>query len=106
MTRPTRRPGFGLTEVLVTLFILAIAMVSVLAMFPAATVTMSQALADDRRTACANAADGQIRDFHQRYVVEVGEKSAEQYFTALDADPDGTPSSGPGAPAPDNTNKP
>jgi hypothetical protein len=49
----TRRPAVTLIEVLVTMFIMAIGMLALLALFPLGAVSMGQALKDDR---CASAA--------------------------------------------------
>lgn len=48
-----RRPAVTLMEVLVTMFIMAIGMLALLALFPLGAVSMAQALKDDR---CASAA--------------------------------------------------
>jgi hypothetical protein len=49
----TRRPAVTLMEVLIAMFIMAIGMLALLALFPVGAVSMAQALKDDR---CANAA--------------------------------------------------
>ncbi len=49
----TRRPAVTLMEVLIAMFIMAIGMMALLALFPVGAVSMAQALKDDR---CASAA--------------------------------------------------
>src|SRR5579871_5946527 len=44
----TRRPAVTLMEVLIAMFIMAIGMMALLALFPVGAVTMAQALKDDR----------------------------------------------------------
>jgi hypothetical protein len=48
-----RRNGITLTEVLVTIFVMAIGLLAVLALFPLAALNMSQAIVDDRVGHCA-----------------------------------------------------
>lgn len=47
------RPGITLVEVLVAIFIMAIAMLALLALFPLGALSMAQALKDDRCATCA-----------------------------------------------------
>jgi prepilin-type N-terminal cleavage/methylation domain-containing protein len=47
------RPGVTLVEVLVAIFIMAIAMLALLALFPLGALSMAQALKDDRCATCA-----------------------------------------------------
>jgi len=44
----TRRPAVTLMEVLIAMFIMAIGMMALLALFPVGAVSMAQALKDDR----------------------------------------------------------
>ncbi len=44
----TRRPAVTLMEVLIAMFIMAIGMLALLALFPVGAVSMAQALKDDR----------------------------------------------------------
>jgi hypothetical protein len=68
---PTRRPGISLMEVLVGFGILAIGVTSVMTLFPFSALTIGGALRDDRTTTCAQTADGYLRDYYARNVVEV-----------------------------------
>ncbi|QJW97478.1 type IV pilus modification PilV family protein [Frigoriglobus tundricola] len=79
----TRRTGTSLIEVLVTIGILGIGLISVIALFPMAAITMGQALKDDRTATCAATADGYIRNVHFRNVVEQTTPT-EPYFFAMD----------------------
>lgn len=88
--RPTtRRTGTSLLEVLVGLGILAIGAISAFVLFPFAAINVSRALVDDRTTTCAVTADGQMRDIHRRYVVELETRGQvpyanEDYHRAMD----------------------
>jgi hypothetical protein len=85
LRRTTRRPGVSLVEVLVGFGILGIGITSVITLFPFSALTMGQALRDDRTTTCATIADGELRDIHQRYVIEPGDGSAQEvYHFAMD----------------------
>jgi hypothetical protein len=53
----TRRPAVTLLEVLVSLFIMAIGMLALLALFPLGAVTMGRALQDDRVASTASMAE-------------------------------------------------
>ncbi len=79
-----RRSGSSLMEVLVAFGILGIAVTSVITLFPFSALTIGQALRDDRTTTCALIADGQIRDIHRRYVVELGDQTTEAYYHFMD----------------------
>ncbi len=48
-----RRKGVTLTEVLVTMFVMAIGLLALLALFPLAALNMAQAIQDDRVALCA-----------------------------------------------------
>lgn len=92
LRRTTRRPGVSLVEVLVGFGILGIGITSVITLFPFSALTIGQALRDDRTTTCAILADGELRDIHQRYVVEPVQTTgttAEPYYTAFNT-PGGT----------------
>jgi prepilin-type N-terminal cleavage/methylation domain-containing protein len=96
----TRRPGLTLTEVLVTLAILAFGVLAILTLFPLAASQMAIAVREDRSAQAANAADGYFRAYWKSQVVEYG-GSTEPFYTALD-DPDGTgptPAAGPNEPS-------
>lgn len=83
----TRRAGVSLMEVLVGFGIMAIGVTSVITLFPFAALTLGQALRDDRTTTCAVTADGFLRDYHHRYVVERDQSNppaTEPYFVAFD----------------------
>jgi hypothetical protein len=67
---PTRRPGISLMEVLVGFGILAIGVTSVMTLFPFSALTIGGALRDDRTSTCAQTADGYLRDYYARNVVE------------------------------------
>lgn len=86
LLKPTRRrAGASLVEVLVGFGILGIGITSVITLFPFSALTIGQALRDDRTTTCAIVADGQLRDVHQRYVVEPGDANAqEDYHRKMD----------------------
>jgi len=78
-----RRPGLSLTEVLVTLFVVAIGLISLMTLFPVGAMQMGQALRDDRIRQTANQADGMTRIWWQMEVVErPGMEDA--FFTAMD----------------------
>ena len=96
----TRRPGTSLIEVLVTVGVIGTGLISVIALFPMAAITMGQALRDDRTASSALTADGFIRDIHARYVVEPGTASLEPYFAAMDGGSKfGLPKAGPDDPS-------
>ena len=84
----TRRTGTSLIEVLVTIGILGIGLISVIAMFPMAAITMGQALRDDRTASSAVTADGYIRNVHHLNVVEPyltpQSSPSEPYYYAMD----------------------
>ena len=58
---PTRRPGFSLTEVLIAIFVLALALMGILSLFMLGTVRMAQAIKDDRCALANHNATTQIR---------------------------------------------
>jgi hypothetical protein len=77
------RPGMGLTEVLVALFVMAIGMISLLTLFPLGAVTMGRALRDDRVSQTAQHADAIVRLWWETQVVEApGNEDA--FFYPLD----------------------
>lgn len=82
-----RRTGTSLMEVLVGFGILGIGVASVISLYPFAALAAGNALIKDRTTTSALIADGQLREIHKRFVVEVGERSkeSEQYCLALDS---------------------
>jgi hypothetical protein len=69
----------SLTEVLVALFILALGVIGILAMFPLAASQMAQALRDDRSALAAQSADAYMRWYWRTYVVEAGQANAPLY---------------------------
>lgn len=70
MTRRTSRPGLTLTEALVSLFVMALGLLSLLTLFPLGAMQMGQALKDDRAAQTAMQADGYMRMYWQHFVVE------------------------------------
>ncbi len=87
----TRRPGLTLTEVLVTLAILAFGVLGILTLFPLAASQMAIAVREDRSAQAANAADGYFRSYWKSECVDKtrdGLPVNETFFTAMD-DPDG-----------------
>jgi prepilin-type N-terminal cleavage/methylation domain-containing protein len=66
----SRRPGLTLTEVLVTLAILAFGILAILTLFPLAASQMAIAVREDRSAQAANAADGYIRAYWKTNFVE------------------------------------
>jgi hypothetical protein len=82
--RPTHRSGATLLEVLIGMGILAVAAISLLSLFPFASLTVAQAHKSDRSTTAAISADALLRDIHKRYVVELGAATTEPYFWAMD----------------------
>lgn len=83
-TAHRRRLGTSLMEVLVGFGILGIGVASVISLYPFAALAAGNALIKDRTTTSALIADGQLRDIHKRFVVEVGEGTGEPYFGPLD----------------------
>ncbi len=75
-----RRPGLSLTEVLVTLFVVAIGLISLMTLFPVGAMQMGQALKDDRIRQTANQADGITRIWWQTEVVEQQATGNEDNF--------------------------
>lgn len=65
----TRR-GMSLTEVLVALFVMALGMISILTLFPLGASKMAIALRNNRTSQTATQADGMMRLWWQREVVE------------------------------------
>ena len=68
--RRTHRPGLTLTESLVALFVMALGLLSLLTLFPLGALQIGQALKDDRCGQTALQADGYLRAYWQRNVVE------------------------------------
>ncbi|MFO0823509.1 MAG: type II secretion system protein [Gemmataceae bacterium] len=66
----TRRPGLTLTEVLVTLAILAFGVLAILTLFPLAASQMAIAVREDRSAQAANAADGYFRAYWKSEYVD------------------------------------
>ncbi len=70
MTRRPSRPGLTLTEALVSLFVVALGLLSLLTLFPLGAMQIGQALKDDRAAQTAMQADGFLRMYWQTNVVE------------------------------------
>lgn len=68
--RRTHRPGLTLTESLVALFVMALGLLSLLTLFPLGALQIGQALKDDRCGQTALQADGYLRAYWQKNVVE------------------------------------
>lgn len=79
----SRRPGLTLTEVLVTLAILAFGILAILTLFPLAASQMAIAVREDRSAQAANAADGYIRAYWKSEVVEKLPSPTEPFYAAL-----------------------
>lgn len=58
---PARRPGFSLTEVLIAIFVLALALMGILSLFAFGMVRMGQAIKDDRCALANHNATTQLR---------------------------------------------
>lgn len=84
----TRRPGMTMPEVLVAIFVVAIGLVSVMAMFPFGAKQMSDALISDRSASHAVATDGLVRSYWREKVAE-NNGNSEPFWDALD-NPDTT----------------
>lgn len=70
MTRRTARPGLTLTEALVSLFVMALGLLSLLTLFPLGAFQIGQALKDDRCAQTAVQADGFLRAYWQTNVID------------------------------------
>lgn len=79
----TRRPGMTMPEVLVAIFVVAIGLVSVMAMFPFGAKQMSDALISDRSASHALSTDGLVRSYWREKVVE-NNGNGEPFWDALD----------------------
>lgn len=73
--RRTHRPGLTLTESLVALFVMALGLLSLLTLFPLGALQIGQALKDDRCGQTALQADGYLRAYWQKNVVESSTES-------------------------------
>src|SRR5579875_2452687 len=78
----TRRPAVTLMEVLIAMFIMAIGMMALLALFPVGAVSMAQALKDDRCAYASLMAENVAIATNVRY----GDANVQ---TALNASPSG-----------------
>ncbi len=85
------REGFTLTEVLVTLAILAFGVLAILTLFPLAASQMAIAVREDRSAQSAAAADGLIRALWKTEIVEKRVPN-EPFFLALDDPNNSVPS--------------
>lgn len=79
----TRRPGMTLVEIQVAIFVVAIGLTGVIAMFPYGAKQMGDALTADRTTTHAAAMDGLVRGEWKGKVVERAGDN-EPYWNALD----------------------
>lgn len=85
LSATTRRHGLTLTESLVAMFIAAIGMISLMALFPLGALQMGQALKDARCTETATNAEAILRSYWR---VEVIEKNSEPaILTAFGTNP-------------------
>lgn len=96
----SRRPGLTLTEVLVTLAILAFGILAILTLFPLAASQMAIAVREDRSAQAANAADGYIRAYWKTRFVEEPGTNEPTIISAFDSPGGGLPTatSGPSYP--------
>jgi len=101
-TPAARRPGLGLLEVIVAMFVMALGMISLLTLFPLGAIQMGQALRDARAAETAMQADTQMRLWWQQYVVEKGLATGieDTAFTFFDNPQNGMPT----LPIPGDTN--
>ena len=94
MTRRPSRPGLTLTEALVSLFVMALGLLSLLTLFPLGAMQIGQALKDDRAAQTAMQADGFLRTYWQRFVVE--DATEDNNLLRAFSDPaNGAPGGGP-----------
>ncbi|MCE9563898.1 MAG: type II secretion system GspH family protein [Planctomycetes bacterium] len=87
----TRRSGLTLTEVLVTLAILAFGILGILTLFPLAASQMAIAVREDRSAQAANAADGYIRAYWKTEFVEKSGANEPTVMSAFDNPGGGLP---------------
>lgn len=86
ISNSNRRPGLSLTEVIVTLFVMALGILSLATLFPVGVIQMSQAFRDDRSGQTAHQADGMVRMWWQNEVVECQELRTGTLTTYTNAD--------------------
>ena len=91
----TRRGGLTLTEVLVTLLILSIGLLSVLTLFPLGAVNMGRAVRDDRSYQCARSLEGTFRAYWKPEIVEKAGNGDIPLFSALETPGGGLPRANP-----------
>jgi hypothetical protein len=84
LRRTTRRTGFSLTEVIVALFVMAVGIISLLALFPVGAVQMGYALRDDRSQSTALQADAEVRRWWRQEVVERVATTEDAPFYVMD----------------------
>ena len=77
----TRRPAVTLMEVLIAMFIMAIGMLALLALFPVGAVSMAQVLKDDRCATTASMAEHAAVSMNVRYDLNV----TKQFATLIGA---------------------
>lgn len=83
-----RRSGLTLTEVLVTLFVLAFGIMAIMTLFPLAASQMFIAVREDRTAQAEHASDALYRGYWKNEVVERNRDNppvVEDFFAALDA---------------------
>ncbi|MGL6097935.1 MAG: type IV pilus modification PilV family protein [Fimbriiglobus sp.] len=82
--RRYRRPGLGLTEVLVALFVMALGLIGLLTLFPIGAMSIAHGLKDDRCTETALQADGFLRAYWKANVVGASPTSTTGDYASPD----------------------
>lgn len=91
------RSGITMTEVLVTLFVMALGAIAILTLFPLGMLQMTLALKDDRTAQSASTADGHMRWYWKTHIVEpLGGPTDTMLFNAFDNPGSPLPPLGPG----------
>lgn len=88
LLRPTARRGITLVESLVAMFIAALAMIALMALFPLGALQMGQALKDSRCADTAINAESLMRTHWQANVVEPPAGSQDPFVVSFGAYPD------------------
>ena len=86
-----RRSGVTLIEVLVAIFVMAIGLLSLLALFPLGALNMAQAIKDERASQAAANADAVARFLPQNAGTAVGIRSDANVVAAYNSPPPNTP---------------
>jgi hypothetical protein len=73
-----------MTEALVAIFVVALGLTGVMALFPFAASQMSQALVSDRTTTLATDMDGFFRSYWKEHIVEDSNRGSEPLWNAMD----------------------